>query len=135
MDRDLKSGRTRLHNPRLNICLLGHPYLFIKILKDEKENYDDGLLQRFLISIPKPIYYSAEEIRQTPKAKISVFSILYTVNHLHINPITYKLSIEAQTKFDLIFTKYKNLVQEANKSEILLRFCIFNILKFQMYLK
>ena len=58
INRDLKGGRTRLRNPKLNICLLGHPCSFIRLIKEENESFDDGLFQRFLMCAPKPFLNS-----------------------------------------------------------------------------
>jgi hypothetical protein len=53
--RDLSKSRTVVKNPRLNICLLGHPQTFIKAIRYEQEHKDDGLMQRFLTCCPKPV--------------------------------------------------------------------------------
>jgi hypothetical protein len=33
-------------NPRLNICILGHPSSFFKLMRDDKKE-DDGLIKDF----------------------------------------------------------------------------------------
>lgn len=34
-NRDLKSSKKRCTNPKLNMCLLGHPYTFINMMNDK----------------------------------------------------------------------------------------------------
>jgi len=36
LDRDLKSERLKIIMPRFHMCLLGHPYFFINLLKNER---------------------------------------------------------------------------------------------------
>lgn len=36
LDRDLKSERLKIIMPRFHMCLLGHPYFFINLLKQER---------------------------------------------------------------------------------------------------
>jgi hypothetical protein len=57
--RDVKSKRISIENPRLNICVLGHPDSYIKVIQDERFVKDDGMIQRFLMCAPEPAYFTA----------------------------------------------------------------------------
>jgi hypothetical protein len=75
-NRDLKSSKKKCTNPKLNMCLLGHPYTFINMIKDERQNVGaDGLTQRFLFSSPKQEFdVSFEKMSTAPKPKVSLLS-------------------------------------------------------------
>lgn len=118
LDRDLKSGRTRLVEPRVNICLLGHPFQFIKMLKEERDGFDDGLIQRFLLSVPKPHYIKATQIRNAKKPKISLFSILFAIYNLYKNQVNFKPSDVSLEVFDDIYSTNQNLIEKANTCDI-----------------
>lgn len=44
--RDLKNERTKIVAPRLNICVLGHPFSFVEAFNSERSNRDDELTAR-----------------------------------------------------------------------------------------
>ena len=121
MDRDLKSGRVRLFNPRLNMCLAGHPYSFIEMLQRERKTYDDGLMQRFLICAPLPKFFETDILDNIPKRKYSISSILYTIYTLHIDDKQYEMDEEAVKCFKEYFDLNKNLVKLSNNKDIFLR--------------
>ncbi|CAF1002011.1 unnamed protein product, partial [Brachionus calyciflorus] len=142
INRDLKCGRTRIKNPKLNICILGHPWAFIRLIKEEIENFDDGLFQRFLMCCPEPPIVSLKEIRKKPSPKISIVAILYLIFKLNETPQIYKLNKEACDRYDSIYDVNREIVSLSNNvdsfigamfgksSTHLLRLCgILHILK------
>jgi hypothetical protein len=97
-NRDLKSGRTRLHEPKLNMCLLGHPHIFVKLLSEERNSHDDGLMQRFLICSPEPLLdITIEEMAATPKPASSLVNLLYLIEQVNQVPLTLFLDKEASS--------------------------------------
>ena len=120
-NRDLKGSRTRLKNPKLNICLLGHPSSFIRLIREEIENFDDGLLQRFLFCTPEPLLNNLDEIRARPYPEFSMTCILYLVYKLNEKKIVYTFKKEAMDVYDQIYNKFRRIVKEANKVDSFIR--------------
>ena len=62
----------------------GHPAQFIEALKLERQSRDDGLMQRFLIIAPQPMFLSAREILESKSIsdQCSLKVILYVVHFL-----------------------------------------------------
>ncbi|CAF1091689.1 unnamed protein product [Brachionus calyciflorus] len=114
INRDLKCGRTRTKNPKLNICILGHPWAFITLIKEEIENFDDGLFQRFLMCCLEPPIVSLKEIRKKPSSKISIVAILYLIFKLNETPQIYKLDKEACDRYDSIYDVNREIVSLSN---------------------
>jgi hypothetical protein len=101
--RDLKSERIAIKEPRLNMCINGHPIPFVAAYKAETKSYDDGLLHRFYPSCPRPVYMYSEEIMQTQIPQIELSLILFYVYQKNINPILIELSDEAKLQFNSIY--------------------------------
>lgn len=112
--RDLKQTRTRINNPRLNLTILGHPSVFIRMIAEEKDNFDDGLVQRFLISCPKPSYSSYDEIINTPAPKIALVKILHVICEMHVTPMEFVLNADGSKCFNKLFTKYRKFVEKCD---------------------
>ena len=72
--------------------MLGHPSIFIRMINEERDNFEDGLMQRFLMACPKPLLQSVKANLKSPKPKISVIKILYLIGELHKTPRQYSLS-------------------------------------------
>ena len=121
-NRDLKGSRTRLKNPKLNICLLGHPTSFIRIIREEIENFDDGLLQRFLFCSPDPLLNELDQIRARPQPEFSMTCILYVIYKFNERAQTYIFDSEAIKVYDSIYNKFRKIVKEANKIDSFIRF-------------
>jgi hypothetical protein len=98
------------------MVLLGHPYYFINLLKMERNSYDDGLFQRFLMIAPMPPYITAKQMRETPKTKISLHCIFYLVHIIHYNKrINYTFSEESLAIIDIEFDLARSRVQICNE--------------------
>jgi hypothetical protein len=137
--RDLKNKKTRIANPRLNICLLGHPQFFVKAMREEQSNRDDGLMQRFLSCCPKPIFFSAEDIEQAQlfERKFSFTVLLYTIKVFHIQKVVseavidnnskqkkiikYLFDKEAKATYNSIFTTYRSVSAFMNDHDVFIR--------------
>ncbi|RNA30068.1 hypothetical protein BpHYR1_006689 [Brachionus plicatilis] len=52
--RDISNERLVLEIPRLNLCLLGHPSLFIGLVTNEAKQNDDVIIQRLLLCAQDP---------------------------------------------------------------------------------
>ena len=50
----------------MEIFFKGHPFQFLDTMKSEKSSRDDGLIQRFMICAPKPVFLTAEDINNAP---------------------------------------------------------------------
>ncbi len=126
--RDLKSSRTIIENPRLNICVLGHPDSYIKVIQDERANKDDGMMQRFLLCAPEPAYFTAKEIKTNNQNHCSLEKVFFTVYLIHETNINYSLDEKADELFCTLYTQYKKLVEKCNLCDVFLRFKIFYFL-------
>ena len=114
MNRDLKSGRTRLHDPLYCMTMLAHPGSFIKILKEEVDNFEDGLFQRFLFCCPMPLEnLSSSEKRTAPAPDISVVNILYMIEEICKNPIDFRFEDDAFIIYDKITDSYAEIKKKA----------------------
>ncbi len=138
--RDLTKKKTRIVNPRLNICLLGHPQFFVKAMREEQSNRDDGLMQRFLSCCPKPNFYSANEIddAQSSPRKISMTLLMYSVQFFHSQKLMSDVVIENNTDqkaaikyffnqqskeyYNSIYSEYRNVSALLNNEDVFIRY-------------
>ena len=98
------------------MCLLGHPFYFINLLKHERMFYDDGLFQRFLFVAPMPPYITAEQMRATPPSKMAMHSLFYFIYVTHFEKKrNYTFSIEAQKIIDYQFNLCRERVRMVNE--------------------
>ncbi|RNA24789.1 hypothetical protein BpHYR1_001524 [Brachionus plicatilis] len=109
--RDISGERLVLENPRLNLCLLGHPSLFIGLVTNEAQQNDDGLIQRFLLCAPDPGFIDWNTISNAGPKCCSLSVIFYLILKSNEKPIRYILDEEANHEFELIFSKYRKYVQ------------------------
>ncbi len=108
--RDLKTERTSIIKPRLNICINSHPFSFIEAYSYEKNSYDDGLFQRFFVSCPEPTVYLSSEIMSTSVPKISLLCIFYYIYKKHSSQnISMNLSHDANVKFNNFYDLFRTL--------------------------
>ncbi|CAF0844111.1 unnamed protein product [Brachionus calyciflorus] len=98
IDRTLAGSRYFIDEPRFNVCLLGHMGDYIDFVRQKKCAKYDGLIQRFHICAPEPIFYKAKEIIKTPVPKYSMTVLLFIVHKLNLNPVTFTLD-ESATEF------------------------------------
>ncbi len=108
--RDTKSERIAISNPRLNICINGHPIPFIEALSTQKENYDDGLYHRFFISCPKIIIRDSADIMSASEPCVDLVMILFYVFRKNINGNSMVLEDDAKVEFNRIFDLSKKLL-------------------------
>lgn len=98
------------------MSLNGHPFYFINLLRSERNSYDDGLFQRFLVCAPKPPYISAAQMRATPKPKITLHCMFYFVHCLHFGQRhNYTFEKAALDIIDIEYDLAKNRVMIANE--------------------
>ena len=111
--RDLKSEKTVVTDPRLNISLCGHPNSFLLAIKDEFHQKADGLMQRFLSSCPRPNFLSAQEQRdaRNKKKSYTVTVLLYIVYLLHKSPKDYSFSEEALSYYEDVYTNFREICE------------------------
>ena len=116
IDRELKSGRSKIINPRFHMCLLWHPINFINLLKQERSCYDDGLFQIFLMNAPEPPVIKAEEMRSAPATILSLHCIFYFIHMVHFEKKrNYTFSTEASQLIDFEFNLAKERVMIVNE--------------------
>lgn len=94
--------------------MLGHPSVFIRMINEEKDNYDDGLMQRFLICCPKPLLCSFDEIKNTPVPKIPLVKILFVIAELHKAQKEYLLSDKAIDTYGSYYSKFRMFVRKCD---------------------
>lgn len=81
---------------------------YIDFVRQERFSRDDGLIQRFHICAPKPVYYKSTEIMSVPAPDISLTVLLFIVHKLNMTPIKYTLDDGAKIVFYEIFDAYKD---------------------------
>ena len=81
--RDLKSERTFISNPRLNLCLNGHPHEFIQAFQSERGTKDDGLMHRFYAMCPKPNIYLSEDIMKASEIPFGINLLFFFIFKKH----------------------------------------------------
>ena len=118
---DLKGSRTSLKNPKLNMCLLDHPSSFIRLVREEIDIFEDGLLQRLLFCTPESLLNHLDQIRTRPKQEFSITCFLYIIYKFTERPYIYSFETDAVKTDDNIFYKLRNIVKEANKNDPFIR--------------
>jgi hypothetical protein len=109
-------------------------------MREEHENKDDGLMQRFLTNCPKPMFSSAQQLIEASKIerKMSLTSLLYVVHLIHhqVVPVDkhengsssrrklldYSLSDEARVIFNKIYSEYRKVCKNMNEVDIFIRY-------------
>ncbi|RNA05204.1 hypothetical protein BpHYR1_040782 [Brachionus plicatilis] len=129
--RDTANSRQVFKEPRLNICVLGHPPTFIELIKNEVNSKDDGLIQRFHLCAPDPEFIKDKMIMnaQQPACSLEVlFCIIWKLNEggVNNNHIPYELS-EAH---DFRYIKVKGFGQLFENEAIL--FFKYRIIEFKI---
>ena len=140
--RDLKQARCNIKQPRLNMCLLGsfsilfclfflifffkidkgHPSQFIDILKTERAQKDDGLIQRFIICAPQPSFYKSKDILDAPVQECSLVNIFMFISIANKDNKVYYLSPEAEKLFCRYFDEYRQGVENSYKVDSFIRY-------------
>ena len=125
--RDLKSGHTVVHRPRLNICMLAQPNSFIKLMKEEQAVRDDALMHRFLSLCPSPIFSSAAEIKEAQKKEkpFPLECLLFALYLLHYEEdgviVTYEFTADALVIYETIYTDFRKISQTMNEHDVFIR--------------
>ena len=114
--RDLKSERTIIKEPRLNITIAEHIDSLTEKMKWETKNCD-GLMQRFLFCAPNPLFgVSNNEIRSSRQPKISIIEILYTISEIfnQNDPMVMIYEEESLELMDKLIDSYRLMIEKAN---------------------
>ncbi len=138
--RDLANKRTVVKFPRLNICLLGHPVSFFKLMKEE-QSLDDGMMQRFLSCSPKPSFSDSYAIAKSSSVvrPFSLSVLLYAIKTCHniLNPefnpevkigtprkfrvMTYKFDDDAMDEYKTIYSEYRQYSKKMHDHDVFIR--------------
>lgn len=110
--RDLKTERTKIVSPRLNMCVLGHPFSFVEAYHSERSNKDDGLTHRFFASCPPPVIYMSHEIMASEAPTCNLLLILYLIRLRYKIGKRFSLSEEANILFNSQYDTFRHLVQK-----------------------
>jgi hypothetical protein len=105
-NRGLKSKSNYVEKPRFNLSLLGHPSEFIQMVRKEKTNLDDGMIQRFLLCAPKPVCLKSIEILSCPDPEFDLSLIFFVIKTM--NSKAQILTFE-DDEAKLVFHKYYDL--------------------------
>ena len=110
LDRVLSKKSIILTKPRFNLCLLGHPKEYINLIRNDLTKCDDGLMHRFIVNAPKPIFYLAEDIRQANSYHhtLSLTCIFYLIMTIHEQERNYYF--KDNIAIDNLYNKYKTFV-------------------------
>jgi hypothetical protein len=119
-NRDLKSGRQRIPNPRVNLALMSHIHVWYKLMIEERESFSDGLCQRFLLAAPEPLYdIEFEDTIGIPQPKCSIVCLFYFIQKLNSIPIVYYFEDKAKIQFGRYFNGFRALCRLSNaQSEV-----------------
>ncbi|RNA03124.1 hypothetical protein BpHYR1_006468, partial [Brachionus plicatilis] len=96
---------------------LRHPPTFIDLIKNEVNQKDDGLIQRFHLCAPKPSFLNANEIIDAEKPECSLDVLFYIIFKLNEIGTEYILSKEATIEFNQIYSDFKSLIQKEYKKD------------------
>ncbi len=113
--RDLKTERTRIVNPRLNICVLGHPFSFVEAFHQEKTNRDDGLTHRFFVACPPPTFFKTKDISSTKEPSCSLLLVFYFIRLRFNSEKTFHLSEEAKEIYNKEYDNFRILVEKTRE--------------------
>ncbi len=94
------------------------------MFKDEIANYDDGLLQRFLISCPLPAFKRAAEILEANnQGKFSLSVLLYTIKKIYNKhgKSSFEFNTESRASFHKLHDQFTAVVEKANKIDTFIR--------------
>ena len=96
------------------MTMLAHPGSFIKILREEVDNFEDGLFQRFLFCAPMPLEnVSSKEKRTAPDPDISVVNLLYIIQEICKKPFDFHFDEDALVVYDEISDSYEDKKKSA----------------------
>ncbi|RNA08529.1 hypothetical protein BpHYR1_031578 [Brachionus plicatilis] len=87
--------------------LTRHMSDYINFVRQEKNSRDDGLIQRFHICAPRPIYFKTEDMVKIPPEKYCLTVLLYIISKLNEIPIQYILEEKATHYFYKIYDSFK----------------------------
>jgi hypothetical protein len=86
------------------------------LIKSERSNRDDGLIQRFSLFSPRPIYIKKIDDIDNAETDCSLEVFLYVIKRRHEINVNYSLSVDAREFFGELFMK--NQIQNENFSKI-----------------
>ena len=113
--RDLKTERTKIESPRLNMCVLGHPFSFIEAFHNEKANRDDGLTHRFFAICPLPTFYKSGEINSSNEPICSLLLVFYYIKIKYSTQKMFILAEEAKVIFNSNYDNFRTLVENTRE--------------------
>ncbi len=100
VSRDIKSRRSKINNPRLNMHCNFLPNLIATELKNQRLCIDDGFYNQVLMSAPpSPQIYSIEK-RQIDEPIVSLNCLLYFIKVLHKSNHNYTFDQNAEILID-----------------------------------
>ncbi|RNA04061.1 hypothetical protein BpHYR1_038173 [Brachionus plicatilis] len=101
--------------------MLGQPCSFIRLIKDEIDNFEDGLFQRYLMSAPNPLLNSLKDIRKSSPTETSMTAILYMVHKLNEKYLVISFDKEAEVSYDSNYDNFRKSVVQAYNFDSFLR--------------
>lgn len=115
LNRDLKSAKTRVESASFNIVMLGHPETFGKAAREEMVNHADGLHQRILYNLPRPLFGAKlSEMLAIPDPPISIVSLIYAIDCIGKHNITFVIDEEATKLYDSYFQIYGKMIEKSH---------------------
>lgn len=101
--------------------MASHPFMVKDLVKSERTSRDDGLIQRFLLFAPKPVYIKQIQEIDDAKTEFSLEVFFYIIKRRHETNVNFKLSSEAREFFGELFMKNQNNNEEFSKHDIFIR--------------
>ena len=118
IERDTKYKRTKVIEPRYQICCLFNESNTLNSLKHERITYESGLYTCFLIHCPLPPFICAETIRKAPRIHISMSALLFFIHVFHFEACNrYSFTSEASEMLATEYDSYKLKTQLANEHD------------------
>jgi hypothetical protein len=114
--RDLKTERTMIREPRLNLTIAEHIDSLTEKMRWEVKNCD-GLFQRFLFCAPNPLFgVRSQDIRNVEDPKVSVIEILYAISESfqQNDQVMLIFDDDALNLMDMHIDSYRSMVEHAN---------------------
>jgi hypothetical protein len=92
------------------------------LVKSEKTCKDDGLIQRFLLFSPKPVYIKNINEIEEAKTECSLEVLFYVIKLRHLKSIEYRLDKEAKELFGQLFSKNQTHNENFSKVDTFIRY-------------
>ncbi len=119
--REIKNKKIRIKDPRLHIASEISPKLLINSLRFYRNNTEQTIISKILLSCPHTPTYTAQQIRLANKDQIQIHAVLYLIYIIHRETRIYSFSNEAAELFGEIYNFNNSLMVQLQVKDEYLR--------------